>query len=122
MRAKCINIYNEHTKQYESTHHRLTIGKEYVVLEIGIYKNKILYRLIGDGADQSPILQNASQFEIISGRIPKNWELSQSSSCALMIGPGAWKSLGFWESCFDRDPEALAIYKMETKIIMEEEI
>lgn len=121
MKIKCINIYNERTKQHETSHHRLTVGKEYVVLEAEIYLDKILYRLIGDNSDQSPALHNASQFEIISGKISSNWRISQLKSGALILGPKSWQPLGFWEDCYDGDPTALEIYKREARIIMEEE-
>lgn len=121
MKVKCINIYNERTQKNEATHHRLTIGSTYVVIEMEIYPNKIFYRLVGDGLDQSPTLHNAIQFEVLSGKIPSNWALSQLNPGELIIGPAAWKSLGFWEDCFESDLTALEIYKREARIILGEE-
>lgn len=122
MKVKCINIYNERTKKYESSHHRLTIGNEYVVLGIEIYPGKdVLYRLVGDNPDKSPALHNASQFEITSGKIPTNWHIQCLKSGTLILSPKAWQSLGFWEDCYEQDPKALEIYKREARIIYEEE-
>lgn len=121
MKVKCINIYSEHKKQCETSLHRLTIGNEYIVLEAEIYSDKILYRLIGNNSDQSPVLHNASQFELVSGRIPPNWGISQLKSGAFILGPESWQTPGFWEDCFEGDLTALEIYKREARIIMEEE-
>jgi hypothetical protein len=122
MKIKCVHIYNEMTKQYENSHHRLTIGMIYIVFEIEFYLNKVLYRMVCDGLDKSPILQNASQFEIISGKIPSNWEVSQlENNVGFVLGPRTWKNRNFWEECFDGDNNSLEIYKHEARIIMEED-
>lgn len=122
MKVKCINIYNEHTKQYEKSNHRLTIGNEYVILGVEIYPKKdVLYRLVGDNPDKKPALHNAFQFEIISGKIPTNWHMHQLKSGTLILSPKVWQSVGFWENCYDHEPKALEIFKREVKIIYEEE-
>lgn len=122
MKVKCINIYNEHTKQYEASNHRLTIGKQYVILAVEIYPGKdVLYRMVGDNPDKSPALHNSSQFEIVSGKLSSNWIVYQFKDGTLILSPKAWQSLGFWEDCYDGDPAALEIYKREARIILEEE-
>lgn len=122
MKVKCKTIYNEHTDQYQYTSPWLTIEKEYIVLAIEISPNKkILYRLIGDNSDKAPGLYDSKQFEIISGKLPSNWCISQINQGALDIGPVSWQPLGFWEDCYDGEPDALEIYKHETRIILGEE-
>lgn len=120
MKVRCMNIYNDYSKEYVTTDSWLTIGKEYVVLEI-YPDEKIFYRLVGDNGDKMPALYNASQFVVVSGQLPKNWAVSQRDNGALIISPSAWKHLTFWDDCYDHDPKALEIYKRELRIIYEEE-
>ncbi|MDR3477370.1 MAG: hypothetical protein P4M14_04995 [Gammaproteobacteria bacterium] len=122
MKVKCINIYNENTKQFEQSSYWLTIGKEYVVLEMKIYPGKnILYRLIGDNINKSPGMYNAAQFEVASEKISSRWKISQLKSGSLSLSPESWQRIGFWEECYDLDPQALEVYKCEAQIILEEE-
>jgi len=122
MKVKCKNIYNEHTKQLEKSSPWLTIGNSYTVLEIEIYPGKdILYRLVGDNADQSPALYDSRQFEVVSNNTPGNWKIFQLKSGGLNLCPEAWQASGFWEDCYNGDPAVLEIYKREARIIMEEE-
>jgi hypothetical protein len=64
---------------------------------------------------------NASQFEVVSDKVPTNWRIYQLKSGSLHLGPKAWQPLGFWEDCYDLKPDALEIYKREARIIYEEE-
>lgn len=122
MKVKCINLYNEHTQQFEDTNSWLTIGKSYIVLEVEIYPGKdVLYRLVGDNTDQSPGLYDSKQFEVISDKVPANWKITQLKSGTLNFGPAPWQKLGFWEDCYDGEPNALQIYKHEARIIIDEE-
>lgn len=122
MKVKCKNIYNEHTKQFEKSSPWLTIGKEYIVLEIEISPSrKIFYRLVGDNENKMPALYSSSQFDVLIGDMPKNWKVSQLSDGTLVLGPSAWQPSSFWEDCYDHDPKAIEIYKREAKIIYEEE-
>lgn len=120
MKVKCIKIYNEHTKDYENKSSWLTIGKEYIVLEIEVRQNKTSYLIVSD-SNQQPVLQNAIQFKIIGGKIPKNWQVASGEIELFTIGPKDWHKPGFWEDCHDHEPAALEIYKREARIIYEEE-
>ncbi|CAN5363593.1 hypothetical protein BH10PSE19_BH10PSE19_20650 [soil metagenome] len=120
MKVKCINIYNEHTKEHESKSSWLTVGKEYIVLTIEVRQNKTSYLIVSD-SNQQPVLQNAIQFEIVSGKIPKNWQITSGDIVFLVMGPSAWQEPGFWEDCNDHEPKAMEIYKREARIIYEEE-
>jgi hypothetical protein len=91
-------------------------------LEVEVYLGKdVLYRLIGDNENKSPALYNASQFDVVSGKLPVNWEVNQLKGGALHFGPKAWQEPGFWEDCYDYEPQALEVYKREARIIMGEE-
>src|SRR5436189_6418333 len=98
MKVKCKNIYNEHTKEFEGKSPWLTIGKEYIVLEAEVSSlEKTFYRLVGGNENKMPALYNSSQFELVDGAIPKNWEVSQLSEGSLILGPKAWQVQSFWE-------------------------
>lgn len=122
MKVKCINIYNEHNKQHESFSSSITIGREYIVLEVEIYPGKnIFYRLISDNSNNSPALYDSKQFEIVSDQLSSNWIISQSKRGVVYLGPAAWQISGFWENCYDGDGATLEIYKREARIIVNEE-
>jgi hypothetical protein len=121
MKIKCKQIINEQTQQSQDTSPWLTLGKEYVVLAIEVYKSKNLYLLVDDSSNQSPGLHDAKQFEVLSHTIPSNWIVNPGELELVTIGPKAWSEPGFWEDCYDHDPKALEIYKREARIIMEEE-
>jgi len=120
MKIKCIKIYNEHKQTYEEKSAWLTIGKEYIVLAIEIYQDKVSF-LIASDSNEQPVLQNAVQFEILTKKIPTNWQIAPGVIELFTIGPKSWRELGFWEDCYEHEPKALEIYKQEARIIMEEE-
>jgi hypothetical protein len=122
MRVKYLGKINPQTGKHESTSERLSIGSHYIVLELSSSVRKgISYRIVGDNKDKSPAIFEADQFEIISDRIPKNWEVRINKIGIVNISPAAWFKEGFWEDCYDGDPVALEIYKQEARIIYDEE-
>ncbi|HEY2567136.1 MAG TPA: hypothetical protein VGH95_05480 [Candidatus Aquirickettsiella sp.] len=120
MKVKCITIYNEHTKTYEKESSWITIGKEYIVLGIEIRPHEVSY-LIASDSEQMPILQYATQFEIISGKVPSNWKILPDKFALFSILPSAWCEPGLMEAFYDQDPEALKIYRREAMLIYQEE-
>jgi len=120
MKVKCIKIYNEHTKAYQESSSWLTIGKEYIVLAIEVRQDNVLF-LIASDANEQPILQSATQFEVISKKIPSTWKISSGVLELFSLEPKAWQEPGFWEDCYDHEPAALEIYKREARIIFDEE-
>lgn len=122
MKVKCISIYNDHTKKYETESYWITIGKEYTVLEILICPNGALeYRMAGDHPLGAPAIYKAFQFEIISKLIPSNWQLGFYGDDLIVVGPKAWNTPGFWDACYDGAHEEREIYRREAQIIMDEE-
>ena len=76
MKVKCTKLHTEMKIINIDSDSWLTLGKEYIVLNISISSTQgTLYRLIGDNEDKMPALYKASQFEIVSGKIPSNWEI-----------------------------------------------
>lgn len=122
MKVNCTKIYNEITKQYQDTSSWITVGKEYVVLEMLVMPGKeVLYRLVGDNEDEMPAIYNARQFKVVKNKIASNWIIEELISGSFIFCPALWRERGFWEKCYDRDSAALEIYKREARIIMEEE-
>jgi len=124
MKVKCKHIYNEIKKEYQLTSSALTVGKEYLVIEIYISSEmKIRYRLPCDQNNQ-PALFDASQFEIVSERIPSTWIVRGKGALGntgIVFGPKVLQEPGLWERIFDQDEEALKIYRREGGILMAEE-
>ncbi len=120
MKVKCVKLFDNSGKENKESSW-LSIGKEYVVLEIESYPGKnILYRLVGDNEDESPALYDARQFKIISSVLPSSWTIHQVNNL-IVQGPKSWQKSGFWEECYEHEPQALALYKFEAEAIYKEE-
>lgn len=122
MKVKYIGVYDSNKGLQQISSERLTIGKEYVVIELlSSVKKGISYRLVGDNQDGSPAVFPATEFEIISNSVATNWALTIKKNGLFVNGPASWREPEFWERCYDGDPATLEIYKREARIIMEEE-
>lgn len=121
MKIECIKIFNNRGEELE-TSSWLTIGKEYIVLEVLCHMDKgYSYRIVSDDSSSSPGVFKATQFRIVNSKQPSNWVTSIKNNGLIVVGPKSWRVSGFWEDCYDQDPKALEIYKREAKIIYEEE-
>lgn len=122
MKVKYNGIFDDNKESRQISSERLTIDKEYVVIELlSSVKKGVSYRLVGDNQDGSPAVFWATEFEIVSDRVPTNWTLTIKKNGLIVNGPASWRKSGFWEDCYDHEPQALEIYKREARIIMEEE-
>jgi hypothetical protein len=97
----------------------LTLGKSYEVLSV-IFdtRGRWLLRLVGD-ANNGVALFDMKQFEIVSSRIPVTWNAIWSSNGVFELTPLAWSQSGFWTKYYDRDPEAIELFKKEAKNILD---
>lgn len=123
MKVSCIKIINPITNEPQTKSPYLTLGKEYIVLEVLILPEKDLsYRLIDDD-NYTPSIHDSPQFEIVSSHIPSNWVIDQSApySRIITLAPKEWNIRGFWDDYFDMKAEALAIFEKEKNIIYAEE-
>ncbi len=120
MKVKCFKIYNEITKQYQETSYWITIGKEYLVLSVEIRLDRVSF-LIQSDHNQQPILQNAHQFEIVSKKIPTNWQIFSGTFELITLEPKEWHQKRFWEDCYNHEQEALELYRKEVNLIKNEE-
>jgi hypothetical protein len=120
MKVKCISIFNEHTMKYQSESEWLTVNKEYIVLSIDVYADKVFYLIVDDSTNNIPGLHNAAQFQITSNKMPKNWTLTPGEIELFTLGPKAWQLPGFWESFYEGNLLSLNVYQREAYIIYEE--
>ncbi len=125
MIVKCAKLFNENTKEYMPgpSDLGLTIGNLYSVLEIYYNKSEILYRIFEDGnyEFQFPILKRSDDFEIISGKLPNNWQLIKDGNTGI-LGPRSWCNLDLWHESFWQDwdnglIEAKRCFSEELKVI-----
>ena len=87
---------------------------------MNIRKNDVSFVIQGD-SDGQVISSNASQFEILTKKIPSNWIISTGIFEFLVIEPKNWHAPGFWDRYYEHDPEIIKIFKQEAKIIYDEE-
>jgi hypothetical protein len=90
----------------------------YVVEILSRINGETEYRLFGSKEPTTPAYFNSSEFEVIDGKIPKNWVVEQIEDTMFFI-PAKFKEIGFWERYFDGVPDALKIFEEEYKIIKE---
>jgi len=96
----------------------VTIGSEYAVLGIAVYKGIVCFLLVDDVS--LPNWYPADLFSVVDSRIPANWfsALYPGNAAALgfLIG---YRALIFDERHYDalleRDPEALEIFHREVR-------
>lgn len=55
----------------------------------------------------------ASAFLLVESAIPEHWVASLGDGGLLELGPPAWLELGFWESYYDDEPEAVNAVRAE---------
>jgi hypothetical protein len=93
----------------------LTVGKEYLVLEVVVdQQSGSKFRIISDDA-RTPILAFASEFEAVSDTIPKCWVATFGADW-LHLSPAAFQG-GFWERYFDGDVATLNEFDEVVKLI-----
>lgn len=124
MIVKCIDIYNESTKQYlyDNTDSYLTKNHHYNVLEIMFTTRGIYYRIISDRAGMRSIsfITRAKDFEIVSNKIPPSWILDKKFSD---LSPASWMDISLWQESFWQDldanrPKAVQCYRDEIKAMI----
>lgn len=119
MRVRCERLVDALGQPVEESRW-LTSGREYTVLEIGASSNdRVLLRIVGDEGDL-PGLHEASLFATVSPEMSSTWAADIDDRGYLTIGPMAWKRPGFWEDVFDRDPEALVVFRDAYDLIVNE--
>jgi hypothetical protein len=118
MIVRCIRLLDARREPVR-TSPWLTIGKEYLVLEVVVdEQNGSRFRVISDDAG-GPILAWSSEFEAVSDAIPKCWVATFKPPDFLVFSPTAFRG-GFWERYFDDDAGARNEFNEVVKLIESE--
>jgi hypothetical protein len=104
-------------------HPHLTVGDEFPVLAMLVdprapdpWKQAIQ---VFDGPG-TPTWWPTAMFHTISSDIPSNWTIQLWEDGSLHLAPEDWLRPGFWEECFDGNPEAVTAFKREREVILRE--
>lgn len=128
MIIKCLAIYDSHKKEITNKPFSgfITVNRLYQALEIDVGTTGIKYRIIQDGGKvfDHPILVRANEFEVVSGKIPPNWEMVRNGENYFTFGPERWIKDEYWQDSFWEDWDngsdaAIECYKEELKIIFD---
>jgi hypothetical protein len=124
MKVKCTQLLNE-SGAPESDSPWLTIGQTYHVMSIFMdQQSGLRYRIISSERDPgfaTMAYQSAKSFEVVSKKVPSNWNVRILDNAAIDISPVAWQQPGFIESFYDRDPDAYTVFERERDIIRAED-
>lgn len=117
MKVRCVKLVDSKGKPQEQSPW-LTLGKVYHVLSVTFgTQEKWLLRMVGDGLNGVALFP-LEQFEIVSPAIPGTWIVTWNSKGVFELTTEAWRQSGFWERYYDRDPEAVHIFKEEQRKII----
>jgi hypothetical protein len=117
MKVRCTRLLNSHRQPVDNSSW-LTIGKEYLVLEVSVSETETRFRVISDNAG-TPILAWPSEFEAVSDAIPKCW-VAAFRPGYLTFSPAAFRVEGFWERYFDGDVAARRQFDETVRVIEED--
>ena len=83
---------------------------EYTVLAIEHLPERVTaYRIVT--RQGTPALFQASLFDITDPRVDRTWVAQCTDLGDTDLVPGPWNFPGFWESFFNGQPEAVALYQ-----------
>lgn len=112
MRVLCRRIESPTTGTDLERSPWLTVGREYVVLEIVAYPGReVLLRVLGDDGAGGPGLWDSRLFTATSESLPGTWAASIDDDGTVRMGPGPWQRDGFWEDYFDGDSAAISDFQ-----------
>jgi hypothetical protein len=117
MIVRCIRLLNAHGEPVRNSAW-LTIGKEYLVLEVVVdEQGGNRFRVVSDDAG-TPILARSSEFEAVSDTIPK-CRVATFMPNSLFFSPAAFRG-DFWERYFDGDAAVRNEFSEVVKLIESE--
>lgn len=118
MKVRCKKLLDASATREVTDSSWLTIGKEYVVLEVVAEVGRApMVRIVSDDG-VTPIVASILQFVVLDSQMPKSWEVSVNEH-RLCVGPGPWMKPGFWEEYFDGSGPARHAYQEELGKIFE---
>jgi hypothetical protein len=116
MKVKCTRLLNAPKRQSSW----LTAGKAYDVLSVvRDLHGRWLLRLMVD-AEPGIGLFPLEQFEILSPSVPSCWIVTWNAAGVFELTTEDWSRLGFWESYFDSDPSAMAVFERDMRRIIQQ--
>jgi hypothetical protein len=114
-----LRIINPVTGAYEERRPSIRIGEEYVVLEVAASPGREV-RLRLHLTSEVPSLWSSAMFETVDQSIPSNWVVDVANGGHMSMGPASWLEGGFWESYFDGEQPAVAVFEQELATILAE--
>ena len=119
MRIECKSYRKDGRLFFDGSDGSVTVGKLYLVLELYAPAGRNpQFRIIGD--DGTPVVIDASQFELTNNKCPSAWRVEVWPNGGLVLCPEAWLRSGFWEDYFDRMQVAIQLFN-EVKFELEKE-
>lgn len=115
MKVRCVELKNWRGEPEERSSW-LKIGGIYHVLRIQIEPNRTMFQLVGE--EPTPALFQPDLFEVISSRVPESWVIVSAKHGFLELTPLSWTAPGFWEAFYDREPEAVACFEEQRRLII----
>jgi hypothetical protein len=121
VRVRCVKLIDEESGGQIHASPWLSVGKEYLVLEISMSEGEsIKFRLLGD-KNGTPALHDFSQFELVSHVIPRCWVVVFKPNLYFCLRPSAFAQPGFWERYFDGDDAARRTFNEVLRGLEEED-
>jgi ribosomal protein S27AE len=95
----------------------LTLGKLYDVLVVMRDKNGWRLRLLGDEPNTT-VLFPLDQFEVVNPTLARSWIAVWEENGLFELTPAPWTQLGFWDSYYNGETNAIQIFEEETNKII----
>ena len=99
----------------------LRVDGEYVVVGILAVPGRRVELQVVDDVEQAPSWWDSEMFMTTDARVPANWVAQVGEGGAVRLGPARWLAPDFWESYFDREPEAIKVFNEELARMLADE-
>jgi len=130
MRVRCVSLdYTAGSRSFRAGSW-LTIGQEYVVLEIKASDAQgVSLRVMTDEADAGGGLYPITPFEITDPRPSPRWRIAADGYGGMTVGPPEWQVPGFWPLLYGDVPfilghpdmSAHASFSLQTQALLDED-
>jgi hypothetical protein len=102
------------------------VGKEYFVFAITIRLGHAWYYIADEDFVYYPILNPASLFEIVDGRVSSYWNVGlhpekHQSECFIVAFPEWANDPYFYDKLTDRNPETVAVFEKYRRLMDDEQ-
>jgi len=133
MRVRCVSLQYIVASR-SKTVGSLTIGKEYVALELLVMSDGAWVRVLTDQADfDEGDLDHAiypmTLFEVTDSKLSRRWQIAADPEGNVSLGPPEWQSRDFWDRLFGDlpfvlgkpDVSAYGSFSLQTQALVEED-